>query len=37
MVDVDTELAREGVLCELLYVDELFLMSDTIERLERKT
>ena len=33
MEDVVTELAREGVLCELLYADNLVLMSETIERL----
>ena len=33
MVDVVTELASEGVLCELLYADDLVLMSETIEGL----
>ena len=31
MVDVITELAREGVLSELLYADYTVLISDTIE------
>ena len=31
MVDVVTEFAREGVLSQLLYVDDLVLMSETIE------
>ena len=31
VVDVVTELAREGVLIELLYADDLILMSETIE------
>ena len=29
VVDVVTELAREGVLSELLYADDLILMNDT--------
>ena len=33
MEDVVTELTREGVLSELLYADDLVLMSETIERL----
>ena len=33
VVDVVTEFAREGVLSELLYVDDLVLMSETIEGL----
>ena len=33
MVDVVTEFAREGVLSELLYADDLVLMSETIEGL----
>ena len=36
MVDVITELARDGVLCELLYADDLILMSETIEGLMNK-
>ena len=32
-VDVIRELAREGVLSELLYADDLVMMSKTIERL----
>ena len=31
VVDVVTEFAREGVLSELLYADDLVLMSETIE------
>ena len=31
VVDFVTELAREGALHELLYVDDLVLMSETIE------
>ena len=34
VVNVVIELAREGVLSELLYADDLVLMSETIERLE---
>ena len=33
VVDVVTELAREGVLSELLYADDLVLMSETIDGL----
>ena len=33
VVDVVTEFARECVLSELLYVDDLVLMSETIEGL----
>ena len=33
VVDVFTELAREGVLSELMYADDLVLMSETIEGL----
>ena len=33
-VDVVTELAKEGVLNELLYADDLVLMSETIKGLE---
>ena len=36
MVDVVTEFAREGVLSELLYADDLVLMSETIEGLRKK-
>ena len=31
VVDVVTEFAREGVLCELLYADDLVLMSEAIK------
>ena len=31
VVDVVTEFAREGALIELLYTDDLVLMSETIE------
>ena len=31
VVDVVTEFAREGALSELLYADDLVLMSETIE------
>ena len=37
VVDVVTEFAREGVLSELLYADDLALMSETIERLRNKS
>ena len=33
MVVVVTELAREGVLCELLYADDLVMMSETMDGL----
>ena len=33
VVDVVTEFVREGALSELLYADDLFLMSETIEGL----
>ena len=33
VVDVVTEFAREAVLCELLYADDIVLMSETTERL----
>ena len=33
MVDVVTELAREGALSEFLYVDDLVVVSETIEGL----
>ena len=33
VVDVVTELARDGALSELLYVDDLVLMSEAIEGL----
>ena len=33
VVDVATEFAREGALCELLYNDDLVMMSETIEEL----
>ena len=36
VVDVVTEFAREGELSELLYADDLFLMSETIEGLRNK-
>ena len=36
VVDVVTEFDRECVLSELLYVDDLVLMSETIEGLRRK-
>ena len=36
VVDVVTEFSREGALSELLYADDLFLMSETIERLRNK-
>ena len=36
MVDYVTELAREGALSELLYADDLVLMSGTIEGLRNK-
>ena len=36
VVDVVAELAREGVLCQLLYADDLVLISETIEGLQDK-
>ena len=36
VVDVVTEFAREGVLSELQYADNLVLMSETIEGLRNK-
>ena len=36
VVDAVTKFAREGVLCELLYADDLVLMSETIEGLGNK-
>ena len=36
VVDVVTEFARKGVLRELLYADDLVLMSDTIKGLRNK-
>ena len=36
VVDVLTEFSREGALSELLYADDLFLMSDTIDGLSNK-
>ena len=36
VVDVVTEFAREGVFSELLYADDLVLMSETIEGLRNK-
>ena len=36
MVDVVTEFAREGVLSELLYADNLVLMSEIIEGFDNK-
>ena len=36
VVDVVTEFAREGALSELLYADDLFLMSETTEGLRNK-
>ena len=36
VVDVVTEFAREVVLSELLYADDLVLMSETIECLRNK-
>ena len=36
VVDVVTELAKEGVLSEWLYADDLVLMSETIEELRNK-
>ena len=36
VVDVVTEFAREGALCELLYADDLVQMSETMEGLRNK-
>ena len=36
VVDVVTELERESVLSELMYADDLILMSESIERLRNK-
>ena len=36
VVDVFSELARDGVLSELLYAGDLVLMTETIERLRNK-
>ena len=36
MVDVVTELVKEGVLNELLYADDLVLMNSTIEEFNNK-
>ena len=36
VVDVVTELAREGVLCELLYAGHLVMMSEAMDGLEKK-
>ena len=36
VIDVVTELAREGALSELLYADDLVQMSETIEGLRNK-
>ena len=36
MICVVTQLAREGVLCELLYADVLVMMSETIDGLRNK-
>ena len=36
MVDVVTAFARDGALSELLYADDLFLMSETVEGLIKK-
>ena len=36
VVDVATELVREGALSEVLYVDDLVLKSETIEGLRNK-
>ena len=33
MVDVVTELVRQSVLCQLIYADDLVMMSETIEGL----
>ena len=36
MVDVVTELTREGVLSKLLYAEDLVLMSETTDEMEQK-
>ena len=36
VVDVDTELKREGVLSELLFCGDLVLVSETVEGLRNK-
>ena len=36
VVDVVTEFAREGALSEMLYADDIVLMSETIKRLRNK-
>ena len=36
VVNVVTEFAREGALSELLYADDLIMMSETIEGLRNK-
>ena len=36
VVDVVTKFTREGALCELLYADDLVLMSEIIEGLRNK-
>ena len=36
VVDVVTEFAREGALGELLYAEDIVLMSETIEELRNK-
>ena len=36
VVDVVTELAREGVLSKLLYTDDLILMNETMDELRNK-
>ena len=36
MVDVDTEFAREGMLSELLYADDLVFKDEAIEALQNK-
>ena len=36
VADVVTEFAREGALSELLYADDLVLMTEAIERLRNK-
>ena len=36
VVDVVTELAKGGALCQLLYIDDLVVMSETIKGLRNK-